>query len=85
VPSMAIRPGSSLRTDALGRAYQGTTAHVLRAVDLEHCASLRAGCWSAQMEEQLPRLEASETEDVVQSIEEGINDVPPGEPPPEER
>jgi hypothetical protein len=36
------------------------------------------------MEEQLSRLEASETEDVVQSIEEGINDVPPGESPPEE-
>lgn len=37
------------------------------------------------MEAQLPRLEASETEDVVQSIEEGIDDVLPGESPPEER
>jgi hypothetical protein len=76
---MAVRPGSSLRTDALGRAYQATTAHVLRAVDLEHRAPLVAGCRSAQLEEQLPSLEASETEDIVQSIEEGINDVPPEE------
>jgi hypothetical protein len=82
---MAIRPGSNLRTDALGRAYQGTTTRVLRAVDLEHRAPLTAGCRSAQLEEQLPRLEAAETEDVVQSIDEGINDVPPGEPPPKER
>jgi hypothetical protein len=37
------------------------------------------------IEEQLPRVESSETEDVVQSIEEGIDYVPPLEPPPEER
>jgi hypothetical protein len=85
VPSMAMRPGSSPRIDALGRAYQRTAAYMLRAVDLEQRARLVVGCRSAQMEEQLPRLEASETEDVVQSIEEGINEVPRGEPPPEER
>jgi hypothetical protein len=82
---MAIRPGSSLRTDALGRAYGGVTAHGLRAVGLEHRAPLVAGCQAAQMEAQLSRLEASETEDVVQSIEEGIDDVLPGESPPEGR
>lgn len=37
------------------------------------------------IEEQLPRAESSETEDVVQSIEEGIEYLPPLEPPPEER
>jgi DnaK suppressor protein len=37
------------------------------------------------LEEQLPTGEGAETEDVVQSIEEGIDYVPPLEPPPEER
>jgi DnaK suppressor protein len=37
------------------------------------------------LEEQLPKGEGAETEDVVQSIEEGIDYVPPLEPPPEER
>jgi hypothetical protein len=37
------------------------------------------------LEEQLPTGEGAETEDVVQSIEEGIDYVPPMEPPPEER
>jgi hypothetical protein len=32
---MAIRPGSTPRTDALGDAYQGAAARVLRAVDLD--------------------------------------------------
>jgi hypothetical protein len=32
----------------------------------------------------LPRLEADETDDVVRSVEEGIDYVPPTEPPPEE-
>jgi RNA polymerase-binding transcription factor len=37
------------------------------------------------LEERLPKSEGAETEDVVQSIEEGIDYVPPVEPPPEER
>jgi DnaK suppressor protein len=37
------------------------------------------------LEEQLPKGEGAETEDVVQSIEEGIDYTPPLEPPPEER
>jgi DnaK suppressor protein len=37
------------------------------------------------LEDRLPRVEGAETEDVVQSIEEGIDYVPPVEPPPEER
>jgi DnaK suppressor protein len=37
------------------------------------------------IEERHPRVEGAETEDVVQSIEEGIDYVPPLEPPPEER
>jgi DnaK suppressor protein len=37
------------------------------------------------LEERLPSVEGAETEDVVQSIEEGIDYVPPLEPPPEER
>jgi DnaK suppressor protein len=36
-------------------------------------------------EERLPRLEGSATEDVIKSIEEGIDYAPPAEPPPEER
>jgi hypothetical protein len=35
--------------------------------------------------EQLPWVEVTETEDVVQSVEEGIDYVPPVEPPPEQR
>jgi RNA polymerase-binding protein DksA len=37
------------------------------------------------LDERLPSVEGAETEDVVQSIEEGIDYVPPLEPPPEER
>ena|SRR5215813_11739566 len=37
------------------------------------------------LEEQLPRGQVSETEDVVQSVEEWIEYIPPVEPPPEER
>jgi DnaK suppressor protein len=36
-------------------------------------------------EERLPSAEVAETEDVVQSTEEGIDYVPPLDPPPEER
>ena len=82
---MAIRRGSSSCSDALGREYQGTAAHVLRDVDLDHRAPLASGWRCAQMEEQLPRGKASEAEDAVKSIEEGINGVPPGGPPPKGR
>lgn len=37
------------------------------------------------LEEPLPKGEGAETEDVVQSLEEGIDYVPPVQPPPEER
>lgn len=37
------------------------------------------------LQEPLPGVKLSETEDVVQSLEEGIDYVPPLEPPPEER
>ncbi|HSF29279.1 MAG TPA: TraR/DksA C4-type zinc finger protein [Candidatus Tectomicrobia bacterium] len=40
---------------------------------------------AASPEGRLPTIEGTETEDVVQSIEEGIDYVPPMEPPPEER
>jgi hypothetical protein len=82
---MAFRPGSSPRTDALGRAYQGTAAHALRAVDVEPRAPLVVDADLRKRRNSSPGLKASETEDVAQSIEEGINDMPPGEPPPEER
>jgi RNA polymerase-binding transcription factor DksA len=39
---------------------------------------------SKARDERLPRLEVDETEDVVRSVEEGVDYVPPTEPPPKE-